>query len=213
MENAIFYTFSTIPQVLAGAIALIGVFALYKIQELNNSIIGNGETFEASSTKYPYEREELRKAITSKNYSQMIVLMKDLFSRHNNEISTFEKRLSELEEEMSGKPDGNPQKLLDFKNLERMKNDLIKLEIPRDKMGLIKISTEAYSIQKSKLRSITKNSAIYTAFVIIASIIVLPFTHKIVLMGNCSIVAFFTFSILLVGINLYLLVKIIVTSL
>ncbi len=45
MENAIFYTFSTIPQVLAGAIALIGVFALYKIQELNTSLTGLSQNF------------------------------------------------------------------------------------------------------------------------------------------------------------------------
>lgn len=38
MENALFYTFSTIPQVLAGAIALLGAFILYRLHSLNSEI-------------------------------------------------------------------------------------------------------------------------------------------------------------------------------
>ncbi len=38
--NIIYYTFSTIPQVLAASIALFGVFCLYKIQDYNNQLKG-----------------------------------------------------------------------------------------------------------------------------------------------------------------------------
>ena len=38
MENALFYTFSTIPQVLAGAIALLGAFVLYRLQSVNTEV-------------------------------------------------------------------------------------------------------------------------------------------------------------------------------
>ncbi len=34
MENALFYTFSTIAQTLAAAIALLGAFALYRLQSI-----------------------------------------------------------------------------------------------------------------------------------------------------------------------------------
>ena len=35
MENAFFYTFSTIAQALAGAIALLGAFVLFKLQHID----------------------------------------------------------------------------------------------------------------------------------------------------------------------------------
>jgi hypothetical protein len=38
MENTLYYTFSTIAQVLAGAIALLGAFILYRLQKLNNGL-------------------------------------------------------------------------------------------------------------------------------------------------------------------------------
>lgn len=38
MENTLYYTFSTIAQTLAGAIALLGAFILYRLQKLNNGL-------------------------------------------------------------------------------------------------------------------------------------------------------------------------------
>ena len=38
MENALYYTFSTIPQVLAAAIALLVAFVLYRLQTINKEI-------------------------------------------------------------------------------------------------------------------------------------------------------------------------------
>ena len=38
MESTLYYTFSTIAQTLAGAIALLGAFILYRLQKLNNGL-------------------------------------------------------------------------------------------------------------------------------------------------------------------------------
>jgi hypothetical protein len=38
MENAYYYFFSATPQVLAGIIALFGVFVLFKLQALSNEL-------------------------------------------------------------------------------------------------------------------------------------------------------------------------------
>lgn len=38
MEATLYYTFSTIAQTLAGAIALLGAFILYRLQKLNNGL-------------------------------------------------------------------------------------------------------------------------------------------------------------------------------
>jgi hypothetical protein len=38
MENTLYYTFSTIAQTLAGAIALLGAFILYRLQKVNSGL-------------------------------------------------------------------------------------------------------------------------------------------------------------------------------
>ena len=43
MENSIYYTFSTMAQVLAGMIALLGAFLLYKMSQIDNELIGIAE--------------------------------------------------------------------------------------------------------------------------------------------------------------------------
>jgi uncharacterized membrane protein len=73
MENALFYTFSTIAQTLAAAIGFLGAFALYRFQstrailtEYSNYIIH--ETFENEETKALVREEkfeELQKYIRS----------------------------------------------------------------------------------------------------------------------------------------------------
>lgn len=41
MENALFYTFSTVAQALAGTLALLAAFALYKLQSFENELREN----------------------------------------------------------------------------------------------------------------------------------------------------------------------------
>lgn len=38
MENTLYYTFSTIAQALAGAVALLGAFVLYKVQSIDREL-------------------------------------------------------------------------------------------------------------------------------------------------------------------------------
>ena len=45
MTNTVFYTFSTIAQTLAGAIALLGAFVLYRLQALRSEIERPAEAF------------------------------------------------------------------------------------------------------------------------------------------------------------------------
>jgi len=45
MQEVLYYTFSTIPQVLAGTIALLGVFWVYKIGEYNNQLKSQTNAF------------------------------------------------------------------------------------------------------------------------------------------------------------------------
>jgi hypothetical protein len=63
MENAIYYTFSTIPQVLAALIALVGVFVIFKIQILNKELLGFGKAILDE-----FERcEKVREKVKQKN--------------------------------------------------------------------------------------------------------------------------------------------------
>ena len=58
MENQIYYTFSTIPQVLGAAIALLGVFCIYKIEQINSRLkgIGNAILIEFERSDYNYQK-------------------------------------------------------------------------------------------------------------------------------------------------------------
>ena len=43
MEQTLFYTFSTIPQVLAAVVALVGVFVLYRLPQLDDELTSIGQ--------------------------------------------------------------------------------------------------------------------------------------------------------------------------
>jgi hypothetical protein len=44
MDTALYYTFSTISQTFAGAIALLGAFALYRLQQISSEIVELGDS-------------------------------------------------------------------------------------------------------------------------------------------------------------------------
>ncbi len=58
LRNSFYYGLSTIPQVLAGTIGLFGVFILFKIQEINNVLCGEGK---AIMIEYAEKRDEIEK--------------------------------------------------------------------------------------------------------------------------------------------------------
>ena len=69
MTNTIFYTFSTIAQTLAGAIALLGAFVLYRLQSLRSDIeIDSGEIVQGYPAIVHYVHAE---------HSSEVVIMND----------------------------------------------------------------------------------------------------------------------------------------
>ena len=71
MENALFYTFSTIAQTLAGAIALLGAFVLYRLQSLG------AELEDAALTAIqPYlPNDEISRLRGENNYDDLVTLL------------------------------------------------------------------------------------------------------------------------------------------
>jgi hypothetical protein len=60
MTSTLFYTFSTIAQTLAGAMALLAAFLLYRLQSLNSEIESNASRIEGSlSGIHGYHTREL----------------------------------------------------------------------------------------------------------------------------------------------------------
>jgi hypothetical protein len=84
MENTLLYTFSTIAQTLAGAIALLGAFALYRLQGLTRdrdaAVDRMAEMYRETGT----DREDTpRRSVTllalraSQQYTQILAFLRD----------------------------------------------------------------------------------------------------------------------------------------
>ncbi|SRR6266478_2533715 len=71
--NTVFYTFSTIAQTLAGAIALLGAFVLYRLQSLSSDIERDSHTVELNHT---VERDKIRELRIQKKYQEIVELSK-----------------------------------------------------------------------------------------------------------------------------------------
>jgi hypothetical protein len=76
MENALYYTFSTIAQVLAATIALLGIFAIFRVEYLNKRVVQIGKELlrrvnersfgnEEESTRRTHLQQKLDYAINS----------------------------------------------------------------------------------------------------------------------------------------------------
>ena len=71
MANAIFWTFSTIAQTLAGAIALLGAFALFKLQSTSRALDEEGGIL-LQPLLSKGEGQELVNALHDREYSLFI---------------------------------------------------------------------------------------------------------------------------------------------
>lgn len=69
MENALFYTFSTIAQTLGGAIALLGAFVLYRLQSISNELEDAG--ISAMQPYLPQHSEPLQKLLVEGKYREL----------------------------------------------------------------------------------------------------------------------------------------------
>ncbi len=94
MINELFYTFSTIAQVTASALALLGAFVLFKLQSLNaeidvfaSKIYDLGLSVIGENAREPYHR---------KNYRQMLEKMEIQLNRQAGSKLDFELKRERL---------------------------------------------------------------------------------------------------------------------
>jgi len=157
MEQIIYYTFSTIPQVLGAIIALLGVFVIFKIQ--HNHKILDGQT------KYFYEiikenkflklnKDLVLESNIKKNYSEVLKWMESVIGLGNY-----------FNEELSGGKDAIFLKKADFKNI--IDNQLIP----------IKNDTEKIINSGNKLKNDAILIVIISGIIIIVSIIILLYSR------------------------------------
>jgi hypothetical protein len=75
--NALFYTFSTIAQSLAGAIALLGAFVLFRLQSLNTEIDDNASQI-ASVAEIVQRTEEAKTLYRNAQYRELLNLISNV---------------------------------------------------------------------------------------------------------------------------------------
>jgi len=119
MENSIYYTFSTMAQTLAGAIALLGVFILYRVQQIINELKGIAEAAVMDLETGPANNL----IIVNKKNPQLISRIKKGIAR--NDLSGLKENLDELVGIIDN--DSYKEKVQkDFASKYRFKNKIIK---------------------------------------------------------------------------------------
>lgn len=92
MENALFYTFSTIAQTLAAAIALLGAFVLYRLQSLSAEI----EDAAGSAIQYYLPNDEVHQLIVKKDYVALVTLLDTIQPPANEAPETVKRHIAAL---------------------------------------------------------------------------------------------------------------------
>jgi len=82
MDTALYYTFSTIAQTLAGGIALLGAFVLYRFQILAGSL---EDTSEYLSKEFKSKSRELHDKIDQANFDRAYDLVHELSQSYSEE--------------------------------------------------------------------------------------------------------------------------------
>ncbi|HEX2919560.1 MAG TPA: hypothetical protein VHO50_00190 [Bacteroidales bacterium] len=109
MENTIYYSFSTISQTLAAMVALLGVFTIYRLQNLNNKFIDHSQSYleflnrmeneKNVNTGVWFTNRELSRLITSKHYKGILELMDREYKKWGDvfsELSGFYKSIIKI---------------------------------------------------------------------------------------------------------------------
>ena len=184
MSDTIYYTFSTIPQVLAAFAALVGVFAIFKFQLIEKSLDGIAQNFfELAKESYLVSKEDVEN------------LKKAKIARIQTNIIHWMNQIIHSVDSMNQYPNNSNQKEID-KTLDNFNQKILQYK------------TEI--LNKRNLKAITKKTLLFSVFVIFLSICILPFASSI---SNCLSSWLFATILVLTGINLFLLVKIIWDSL
>lgn len=109
MENTVYYTFSTISQSLAAMIALLGVFSIYVLQNLNSRIIDISQGYLEFLKKLEQDKDpnngiwftsrELTSLITSKNLKKIKALAESEYQKwgdFKSELKSFHTNILEF---------------------------------------------------------------------------------------------------------------------
>jgi len=94
MSNALYYTFSTIAQTLAGAMALLAAFLLYRLQVLNRAIDSDAERISSALKPYHGRADEM---LRSQEYVALLrAAEKGYFPQGNPPVQQERERLTRL---------------------------------------------------------------------------------------------------------------------
>lgn len=172
MENTIYYTVSTIAQVLATIIGIIGAFAIFRFQSSNERLFGLAYTF--------YQQGLRKELVNDSNYSLLFKhLQQALNFKKITEIDLLMTKIETLLEETIVKIE------IDF-----YATDILELKIIHQRF--MQLST-GLDIRKKALNRIL----IFAISIIIASIIVLSLTTLI-----CAISAIVLLGIFIIAASL-----------
>jgi hypothetical protein len=172
LSNSFYYFFSAVPQVLAGILALFGVFMVFKVQTVKSQLFGIGKIVVRDLQKYMNIKSIVKDELKD-----------DTINKINSCIDTAD--INALLRVMNTITDGG---YLIFKE-------------EYDKL---------YSFLKT-LINVTIGASIYTAGIILISLMILPFA-SFILQHPCLLYILFAFILLAVGICLYTFIKILVKS-
>jgi len=98
MEQIIFYTYSTVAQVLAAIVALLGVFTIFQIQNINNKLTGLSQNYFDSlidtrkKNTIPISHfllDDFKNSQISRNYKKTMKIMEEMKSKYGNTIKTL----------------------------------------------------------------------------------------------------------------------------
>jgi len=194
METLLCYFYSTIPQVLSGAIGLFGVFCLYKLNLIRDSLKGLTESMVLELEIGEYYREVKQKEEYKKKFDQHIRRLKIAATQSN--VYKMRKALYDS---------------YDF---------IIEL-VPNTNM-IEQIITPFESQVKTRNRLIlyTKISLIYTGILIFFCVIIIPHLQSILTICphstmnqyNCLSLILLIFVISLFAVNLIIIIGIVFIS-
>ena len=121
METLLSYFYSTIPQVLSGTIGLFGVFSLYKLNLIKDSLKGLAESieFELDRGNYPEE-------VKSANKDDVRRLKIGAIQGNHDKMKQSLDKIHDYMKINCTSTNMYEQIILPFKNLMKARNDLIK---------------------------------------------------------------------------------------
>lgn len=186
MTDSFYYFFSAVPQVLAGILALFGVFVVFKIQTIKSDLLGIAQDIINKIEYLETSPAHLDKSIfdgTIGIKTEMVTNLNSHYKRNNL------KGLKSIIDEMS----------------------LIEYAFD-DPTGLfVKNYMDLYNYLQTLIRG-SINLSIFTAIIITLSLAILPFGEIILQHGS---ILYVTFSLIIAGtiICLYGLIHILVASL